>query len=241
MHDEPCRLLSWDSDFFGFPIAAVRLERLEDPSMTAIDTWCEARGVRCLYYECNAADQDSIRRAGRGGFEVVDVRLLFTGRSHAMPADGPAALRDATAADVPALRAIASESHRDSRFFADPRFSAERAAELFATWIGNAVAGHVDRVIVADHGGEVAGYSALRKQPGGRGRIDLFAVAPWHRRQGIGRQMIRASCAWLAEQGVPTIFAATQARNASAHRAYQRCGLALGGVWLYYHKWYLPR
>jgi ribosomal protein S18 acetylase RimI-like enzyme len=241
MHDQPCRLLTWDSEFFGFPIASVLLERLDDAAIAAIDSWCEARDVRCLYYECNAADQDSIRRAGRGGFEVVDVRLLFTGRSHAMAADGPAALRDATEADVPALRAIAAQSHRDSRFFADPRFSAERAAELFATWIANAVAGHADRVLVADRDGEVAGYSALRRQPGGRGRIDLFAVAPPHRRQGIGRQLIRSSCAWLAAQGVPTVFAATQARNASAQRAYQRCGLALGGVWLYYHKWYPPQ
>ena len=38
-----------------------------------------------------------------------------------------------------------------------------------------------------------------------RGAIELLAVRPAYRRQGIGRALVRAVLAWLADQGVVTV------------------------------------
>lgn len=49
--------------------------------------------------------------------------------------------------------------------------------------------------------------------PGGsprRGVVELLAVLPEHRRQGIGRALLHTVLDWLAEQGVTTVLASVE-------------------------------
>src|SRR5213079_3218991 len=94
------------------------------------------------------------------------------------PAEPEAPLRLATEADIPALRAIARESHTDSRFYHDPRFGCDRAAALFETWIEKSCRGWADRVWVADADGAPAGYVTIHREGNDAGRIGLLAVGP---------------------------------------------------------------
>lgn len=50
---------------------------------------------------------------------------------------------------------------------------------------------------VADEAGIIAGFLRIGEQ----GYVDLLYVHPLYERQGIGRELLLAGCAWAAEQG----------------------------------------
>ena len=120
---EPCRLLDWDSEFFGFRVARVENDVLTAASAAEIREWSRHHDVRCLYFLARPDDFLTTSVAESEGFHLADVRLTLS-RSAREPAvlpeaGGKAVVRPACPADQPALRAIARRSHRDSRFYAD--------------------------------------------------------------------------------------------------------------------------
>src|SRR5436309_5219847 len=135
-----CELLDWDSDFFGFPVARVRGSTLDERSAASIDEWCTEAGVRCLYLLADADALETARVADAHGYRPVDVRLTLRHDLDRLP-DGalPVPIRDGRPGDIPALAAVATRSHHDSRFYHDPGFARDRCDALYATWIEGAV------------------------------------------------------------------------------------------------------
>src|SRR5260370_830569 len=46
---DPCHVLGWDSEFFGFRIARVRKPSLTAQSLREVMEWCGREKIRCLY------------------------------------------------------------------------------------------------------------------------------------------------------------------------------------------------
>src|SRR5207248_826370 len=49
MSEEPCEILSWDTDFFGVTVARSREPTLTPESWDRAADWCRLNRVRCLY------------------------------------------------------------------------------------------------------------------------------------------------------------------------------------------------
>jgi ribosomal protein S18 acetylase RimI-like enzyme len=62
------------------------------------------------------------------------------------------------------------------------------------------------RVLVAERDGRIVG-SVIAAWDGWRGNIYRVAVAPAHRRQGIGQALMRAASAFLRERGASRVTA----------------------------------
>lgn len=232
MSDEPCELLPWDTEFFGITIARVKPARLNDEIARSVNEWCRDHRVRCLYYA--HAAEDALACANvlrRENFEFMDVKLTLERVGDAPPQK----LRAATAADLPALEAIAGACHRGGRFERDSRFPQERAIELYRTWISTAM--EKQHVIVADFAGKVAGYSAC-KVAEEDGVIWLLGVDAAARGHGVGSQLVNASLAYFAAKGNQRVRVVTQAWNLPAQRLYQRCGFVTSRCEFTYHKWF---
>jgi len=232
-----CRLLAWDSQFFGRRIAQVCAPRLAAGDAARIRRWAGAHGVECLYFRADAGDGESIRAAEEAGFRLTDVRV-----TRERPLDGgdgalPGGVEPSRDEDLPALREIARVSHRNTRFYQDPRFPRERCDALYETWIANACAGRADEVLVARCEGRVAGYVACVVEPEETGRIDLIAVAPALRGRRIGEALVRGALARLAARGCRRVRVASQARNIEAARLYERMGFRTLAVEHSYHLW----
>src|SRR3954447_12980862 len=75
--DGLCRYLDWDSQFFGFGIAAVNGARFTPESVADIVTWCEARKIRCLYFLIDNTDLEKVSLAEQNGFHLVDIRMTL--------------------------------------------------------------------------------------------------------------------------------------------------------------------
>ena len=243
--DEPCEILPWDTSFFGQGIARVRGDTLCEGRSAEIESWCEARQVRCLYFVARTDDPQTVRLAERGGYMLTDLRVTLASRfAHPDPLTcGPAGstpIRDAVAGDLPELRRIARESHTDTRFFYDHHFGREKAESLYEAWIQSSFDGYAQAVLVAGDLGKPVGYATCHVS-NGVGSIGLVAVDAASQGKGIGRDLLRGTRDWFAGQRVENVSVVTQGRNLPAQRLYVRAGFIPLKVELYYHRWFTPR
>jgi dTDP-4-amino-4,6-dideoxy-D-galactose acyltransferase len=203
---EPCELLAWDTEFWGFPIGRVRAERLDPRVLAEIDSWSARHLIRCLYFLADANDFESTQLAEAAGFRLVDVRMTYTralADAGLTELEAPA-IRPAAAGDVPALRRLASTSYGSSRFYFDRAFPRHLCAELYATWIEQSWRGYAAAVFMAegDANDQVDGYITCHLEPGAAGgRIGLVGVHPAARGRGVAPQLLGHACAWLRAAG----------------------------------------
>ena len=123
-------------------------------------------------------------------------------------------IREATAADVPGIAAL------ERICFPDPWTPGSlREALASAGTFG----------LVAEWGGGVGGYS-LAREAGGSGEILNLAVAPEHRRRGLGRALLEEALTILGGQGCGSVFLEVRESNAAARELYERRGFRVVGV-----------
>lgn len=236
-----CRILEWDSEFFGRRIARVEPSALAGPEAAAVAEWCTSERVECAYLVINPDDQAAIDAAHAQDFTLVDVRVTLeaVGAPDVAVVAKPAGtiVRQAETSDVVTLKNIATESHRDTRFYVDGHFARERCDALYALWIGKSCAGWADRVVVAELAGRPVGYVTCHKRTG-EGEIGLVGVAAASRGRGAGFAMIAEARRWFACEGLERVAVATQARNTAALRFYQKAGFTVRSIHLWHHKWF---
>jgi len=240
----PCTLLTWDSDFFGVRIARVNESRLTPDSARAIDAWCAAQDIACLYFLADASDSLTHRTAESHGYHLLDMRLTLTHPMRVLP-DAPhtVTIRPHQPDDVPRLRAITRDSYTDSRYYHDPCFTRAQADALYETWISNSCAGYADAVLVAEHNGLISGFISCHLRDTSEtdariGDIGLVGVAQESRGQQVGGQLVRAALDWFSAHDATRVQVVTQARNVAAQRLYQRAGFVTDSIAYWYHKWF---
>jgi ribosomal protein S18 acetylase RimI-like enzyme len=241
--NEFCEYLDWDSEFFERRIACVTLNRLSHKAMQSVLVWCKAHIIDCLYFLVDCGDGETIAIAERNNFHLVDIRHTLS-RQLCNYRDRPdmafeGIIRSATPKDIEPLRALARESHGDSRFYSDLHFPRQSCDSLYETWIEKSCKGYADVVLVAQLEERIVGYISCHIVADGEGKIGLLGVHSEARRKGIGQKLIGASLEWFAGKGLSKLSVVTQGQNRSAQRAYQRCGFLTEAIQLWYHKWFL--
>ena len=91
------------------------------------------------------------------------------------------------------------------------------------------------RTLVAELGTRVVGVIGLGLSPfyernGTYCRLLVLAVDDQHRRQGIGRVLVRAAEDWALEHGATVMLVNTSHRRYEAHRFYERAGYESTGL-----------
>jgi dTDP-4-amino-4,6-dideoxy-D-galactose acyltransferase len=239
-----CRLLDWDSEFFGCRIATLGGNRLAPQEVDEIMRWCADGKIDCLYFLADSRCADTATTAETNGFAFKDLRMTFEwkrslGATGLRPQIGPQVkVRTHREPDLAAVVLIARSAHTDTRFFFDRRFDRDAAALLYETWIRKACAAPDARVFVGETMGELAGYLSCHRSGPQAGHIGLAAVDPRFHGQGIGRAMIEAALRWFADQEITDISVVTQGRNVAAQRFYQSAGFLTRSIECWYHKWF---
>lgn len=241
---EPCTLLPWDTEFWGFPIARLHPSTLDAEVMRVALDWCSRHGVRCLYFLADGGCPRTLALAHEHAFRFVDIRvelsLSLTHAPHAGPSSAGPRVRAASAADIPVLRSLAAAAHRDTRFFKDSRFDAVRAAELYEAWI----TGDNDRgaVLVCDSpsdGCTPCGYVTCQIDDKSlEGRIGLIAVDAQHKNAGVGSALVKAALGKFTAAGMTSSRVVTQGTNIPALRLYGRCGFLTTCARAWFHRWF---
>jgi GNAT superfamily N-acetyltransferase len=234
---EPCRLLEWDSTFFGFPIAEVTGNRLDVARFEEVEAWCAEHEIRCAYLLAHAADPATTLLAEDHGFRMMDVRVTFE-HSLEEPPKPSQPLRVASREELESLLPLARQSFGDTRFYADPGFPRDRVDELYAEWILASNDGPMgDAVLLAEREGSTAGaITCVRGDEAGE--IGLIMVDRAARGLGVGSDLVAGALEWLREAGSARVEVQTQARNVGAQRLYQRAGFLTSRVDIWLHRWF---
>lgn len=246
MNEELCQFLEWDTEFFGRRIARVNGHRLDPSRAAAIQVWCEANAIDCLYFLAEGDDPQTIHLAEAEGFRLMEVRLIYDRSLKDWdPLTRPKApagisTRPARPEDVPALLPIARTSYVDSRFYFDSNFPEEQWQNYYATWVTKSCSGGAPVALVAEKDGEIVGYitGQIDKENPQTGIYELTGVAHEARQAGVGHELFRAGLDEFVRLGVTYVWLATQGRNIPTQRMVQRNGFATRACQLYFHKWF---
>lgn len=233
----PARLLEWDSEFFGFRIARLASDLLTKDLVGRVFEWCKDNDIRCLYFRSVPDNPETILLAEQHGFHQVDVRVVLDRQLGDVALAQVSKIRSWKPADLPRLKEIAAASHRDSRFYFDHRFGQERCEALYQTWIERSCEGFAQHVLIAQFHDQPVGYLTCHLTGDKIGSIGLMAVAEKAQGQGLGKDLVKASLSWFADQGATHVRVVTQGRNIAAQRLYQACGFRTCAVHLWYHWW----
>jgi dTDP-4-amino-4,6-dideoxy-D-galactose acyltransferase len=234
----PCRILDWDSEFFGRRIATFTEAPVDRATFERAIDWCRAERVACVYLRSDVENLATRRLAEDQGFRLVDLRVTYGLELDAAPrAAVPANVRLARKDDVPDLRALAAASHTNTRFWSDERFPRERCAALYETWIEKSIEGYADVVFVGENEGRVAGYFTCSLKPDGRGEVGLVAVAPEARGRGLARALTDRAIDWFRESRCSRVVVATQGSNVPGRRLYENMGFRSVALELWHHGW----
>ena len=106
-------------------------------------------------------------------------------------------------------------------------------------WSENSIASELDNRLsywlVAEINGEVAGYVGSQSVLDGADMMNL-AVAPAHRRQGVGEALVKALTDYLQQQGIIVLLLEVRVTNDPAIALYRSLGFEqIGRRPNYYH------
>jgi dTDP-4-amino-4,6-dideoxy-D-galactose acyltransferase len=242
---DPCQLLEWDTDFFGFRIACVCAHRIDKIQLESILHWCAVHRIECLYFLADPNDYRTIRMAEAGKFLLVDVRVEMMRR---FECNRPICLHQSDRfagivrahedRDVELLKDISRNSITQTRFLMDSGFPVNLSREMYATWIEQSCKDVLQRVFVAEEEEQPVGFVTCRVDSTVRqGIIGLMSVSSDRFGKGIGARLMAFALDWFTSQGVQMVKVVTQGTNIPAIRFYEKCGFATESLKLWYHWW----
>jgi RimJ/RimL family protein N-acetyltransferase len=251
-----CRLLPWDSAFFG-----VRMARLDYVLRTSADDhatigaavagaldWCRQNGVQHVAARLDVADTTAIAALEARGFRLMDALVTYVyhpKRPPPPPVKEVGALRPFTAADTEQIVEITREAYRGfrGRFHLDPHLPKERSDELYIEWARQCCSGAMaDRIYVAeDRRGRLHGWASVRLvQPvSAVGGVRIFAGSLGACRRdhpGAYAGLIRTAAAQNHASSAVT-EAQTQNYNFPTVRVYEAVGAQYVRADYTFHAW----
>lgn len=238
------RLSDLDHRRFGIVTARAALVRAHD--VPRVLDFCRAHRVELLVARCDANDFAGAHALEGCGGRLMDALVYFARDLERTPIpDEPAcAIRTAGPEDATSVSHVAAEGFRGygGHYHADPRLDRAACDEAYADWarrscLDLAVA---EAVLVAELGGELAGFLTLRRNGPAEAEIVLNAVLPAHQRGGVYRRLMLAALRWSRERGVSRVIVSTQLTNVAVQKAWVRLGFEPSRSYYTFHVWRDP-
>ena len=228
--------LTWDTEFFGTPMAAVDLDGASPATLAAIDEEARDLGVACLVGALDPHRSTSARLVQDHGHDLVEASILFArppGPFEAPPTEARA--RPGTVDDLPALEPCIDVLVPWSRFAVDPRFGPDEARRLFRAWARRAATCEDDhfQLSVAETDDGIVGFSTHTRSP--FPRVDLMGVT--EKGSGSSRALMALGLDWGGRDGA---FEAgpCATRNLAVLRYLEHCGFHAERTRYTFHRWY---
>lgn len=235
--------LSWDSEFFGFPIAFVSTRNLTYNLQLAVEKYVKRENIKLIQYLSNCHDDLSVRVAENHGYHFTDIRLRFSLnlKKYNLDLDQfdlPGRFGLANASHIQNLMQMTNMMYKDSRYFFDGNFELEKINKFYSDWIRKSVIGEFDHECYCYFENEMPlGFCTIRYE-GNTSSIGLFGVDSNFLGRGIGNSLLKHVIEGQKKKGIDYINVVTQGRNYAAQKLYQSVGFRTFSTELWYHKWY---
>ena len=232
--------LSWDSALFGYSVVRVRFQSCPSAKdVCVVRDSAKNAGCRLVYLVWpgnNPFSEPQSVGLSHCGVKAEflqnvgsDTRILF-----------PESVVRCDKVN-PAIRSLALESGRHSRFFLDRGFRNNEFSALYERWIDKAFAPDGDRCFAFGRENDPDGILTLEREGEGRTlRIGLHSVHERARRTGVGSALVAVAIATASAEGAIRLAVATQSENLPACLFYEKNGFTLLSETTIAHLWIDP-
>ncbi len=233
--------LDWDSQFFGYKIAAIRAQNLEFNALKNTIVELGEQDYKLAY--CFAVPDDVISNSSlqRASGLLVDEKITFFMRINEAdnfttpPFDNIKSYKLDSASEK--LKSLALQSGIYSRFKTDPNFHNAEYEKLYIEWIEKSVQRKIaDEVLVYSENEDEKGLITLGFK-GNSGSIGLLAVDENERGKSIGRKLVWSALVCFREKKVNIVEVVTQNDNEGACGFYKSMGFEVKSIVNIYHLW----
>jgi len=225
----PLREDFWLSDILDKPCYQIRVDAHDLSDFVLPE---ELQKNSFAFAKIPVDDLKSCQHLQSCGFHLVDTQVLFEKMvsSSSLFCEG---VRWTRVEDKKAVREVACNSFRYSRFHADAVVSVLQANRIKKEWAGNYYEGRRgDHMAVAEQEGEIQGFLQLIDTKGDL-LIDLIAVSQKFRSQGVAKSLIA-----FVQNELPNkkkIKVGTQLANTPSIRLYETMGFTLHSSYYVFH------
>jgi len=233
--------LKWDSDFFGFKVARIINDELDDAALSKTLKHLRNAGYRLVYWLFPVSYEKAFRIAISHGGLLVDEKVTYIKEVNALSYSEKVSLYktvpySGVVADD-ALIKLSLLSSEYSRFRFDQNFSRELSEKLYTCWISRSVSREIaSEVLVIKNINDYLGMITLGTK-NGRGDIGLVAVAEDSRCKGLGRILVNDAERYFIEKNICLAQVVTQKNNHGACRLYELCGYHIEKIENVFHLW----
>lgn len=217
------RVEEFDSAFLDGPVwrLCVPEDATPDTVCRFVDRASDA-GVRLLFSR-QREDSPAIASLRMAGFRQVETLVTYEAAVPSPPVACPPPVGHARPEDLDACAMIGRGAFTWDRYHRDPAVPRSVGDQVKEQWVRNAFAGRADHVLVARTATGIVGGFLLLLHREAVGIVDLIAVAPDCRGQGLGKALLEGALATLAGRAT-TLRAGTQETNESSAAMYRSAG-----------------
>lgn len=239
--DNAYKILEWDSQFFGYKIAAINHSNLELNELETIVNALVYQDVKLAYCFINPEDEISNFNLIKVSGILVDEKITFSTRiSGTNTYAGSDFIKpyDLNYASEK-LKSIALQSGIYSRFKVDPNFRNNEYEKLYTEWIEKSVRKEIAKEVLIyreDNDSDEKGLITLG-QNNNIGSIGLLAVDNEERGKSIGKKLVHSALIYFGEKRADTVEVVTQAQNKGACGFYRSLGFEVKSIVNIYHLW----
>ncbi len=225
------RLVSWDAEVFGFPVAQIESLRVSEDRLAHAEfrrarEWFTTEGVRfvsCRLHHERLAESIFLEEEQFRFIEMV-LHPHITGLDRLELAENGMLIAPATEADLPALIDIAESAFSHERFHIDPRMDSMRANMRYGNWVKGCMSHPTQSLLKVTDAGALAALFVVEFRDPVTVYWHLTAVSPHFQGKGIGRRAWRAMMRHHQLQGVRAIETTISARNTRILNLYASLG-----------------
>lgn len=233
------KLLKWDTQFFRYPIALLRLVYADEECLIKFLEQMRTRDVKLIYciVEPDYFFGNTLLR--EKGVLLVDEKVTYA-KEVSKEKDitiCPEIISYSSAHVNDKLKSLVLQSGIYSRFNMDKKFNAGEFERLYLKWIENSVKRKIARdLLVYNVDGVEVGLVTLGIK-NGRGDIGLLVVDGNYRGRAIGRKLAEAAIGKFIQWNITEAQVVTQKRNKIACEFYESIGFSIEKIENYYHIW----
>ena len=235
------QLLPWDTRFLGFPVGQIEMPVYDEIALETVRQHARQQGIKLLYVFTNTDTDTGLNQKSTHtdpGYLVDTKQTYCCELDKTQPAEVSGAIQKfSVEQDVTQLYELAYQSGEYSRFKVDAAVGNGNFRRLYRQWVDNSLSGKVADdlfVYVADE--SILGFiTVLKKEI--VATIGLMATDKSRRGRGIGRALLSYVKHTLLPTPVVRLEVATQKKNTTACRFYERNGFVLNHEVSVYHLW----
>lgn len=229
--------LSWDSEFFGFPVAKLEADKLTAEDLKDIYYKSNAK---LIYYFTNSVISEELENNLFFKIKLVDTKVSIRKTLNKNARLHPKiSIYDSYEVE-PELIQLAYRAGMHSRFFKDELILNSKFEELYKIWITKSVKREMaDVILVYRENSKIIGFTTINTSNtnGREPHVTLLAVDPSYEGRGVSFALMHAIENVLISKGFFAIWSETQEENHKAISVYRRHGLAIGEKRYIYHFW----